>query len=264
MRRWSESTAASLASRATPSSRIVQTDEGEKAPWRPGSRFRQKVGSTFSGDWLPRIIVESGLVVASILLALAVNEFERNREDEELATQALTAFAREIRQNKARLEDVGPYRRGLRNVIVRMAEGGNLRSSDEFQATIGLEPLRPAFLTSTVWETAVTTGALPHIEFDLVNALSLTYSLQARLEEFSRTGMPDLARGGYVTGDEMTGAIREVIVYLGELSQSEVELLAAYEEVLRILDEASATEDRGVADGRNDSLEAGPTPEPDP
>ncbi|MDX1674546.1 MAG: hypothetical protein R3314_07130 [Longimicrobiales bacterium] len=219
----------------------MQTDEGQSA-WEPGSPFREKVSRVFSGDWLPRIIVESMLIVVSILLALAVNEYERNREDVELATQALTAFEREIRQNRARLEDVGPYRRGLRDVIVDMGASGALASSDEFQATIGLEALRPAFLTSTVWETALTTGALPHIDFDLVNALSLTYSLQARLEEFSRTGMPELARGGWVPPESMPGAIREVIVYLGELSRSESDLLAAYEEVLRILEEANESD----------------------
>ena len=213
----------------------MQTDEGQVGPWEPGSPLREKVARTFSGDWLPRILVESILIVVSILLALAVSEYERAREDEELATQALAAFEREIRQNRARLEDVGPYRRGLRDVIVRMGDNGALGSSDQFQATIGLEALRPAFLTSTVWETALTTGALPHIDFDLVNALSLTYSLQARLEEFSRTGMPELARGGFVEAVDMPGAVREIIVYLGELSRSEAELLAAYEEVLRIL-----------------------------
>lgn len=252
--------AAYRGSRGTRSSSAVQTDEGHPGPWAPGSPLREKVARTFSGDWLPRILVESGLIVMSILVALAVNEYERNREDEELATQALAAFEREIRQNRARLEDVGPYRHGLRNVIGRMSQSGDLGSSDEFQATIGLEALRPAFLTSTVWETALTTGALPHIDFDLVNALSLTYSLQARLEEFSRTGMPDLARGGYVDGTAMPGATREVIVYLGELSRSESELLAAYEEVLRILDEAFATESGGLAPNRPGDTLAVPHP----
>ena len=237
----------------------MQTDEGEPTPWTSDAPVGKKIARTFSGEWLPRILVESTLIVLSILLALAVGEYERNREDEELATQALAAFQREIRQNRARLEDVGPYRRGLRDVIGRMSASGALASSDEFQATIGLEALRPAFLTSTVWETALTTGALPHIDFDVVNALSLTYSLQARLEEFSRTGMPPLARGGYVTGDDMTGAIKEVTVYLGELSRSEGELLGAYEEVLRILEEASRADSAAVAGPSTDT-----EPAPDP
>ena len=183
----------------------MQSDEGQGGPWAPGSPLRDKIARTFSGDWLPRILVESTLIVLSILVALAVNEYERNREDEELATQALVAFQREIRQNRARLDDVGPYRRGLRSVITRMADSGELASSDEFQATIGLEALRPAFLTSNAWETALTMGALPHIDFDLVNALSLTYSLQARREEFSRSGLPVLAVVPQIDGGQRNG-----------------------------------------------------------
>lgn len=241
----------------------MQTDEGQSGPWKPDSPLREKIARTFSGDWLPRIIVESALIVFSILVALGVSEWERNREDEELARQALIEFQREIRQNRARLEDVGPYRVGLRDVMGRMGESGELESSDEFQATFGLEALRPAFLTSTVWETALTTGALPHIDFTLVNALSLTYSLQARLEEFSRSGMPDLARGWHVPSEDMRGAIREVTIYLGELSRSEAELLAAYEEVLGILAAAAAVEEEGgEPDADRDSAGAPGMPHP--
>lgn len=207
----------------------------------------------FSGEWLPRILVESTLVVFSILLALAVSEWSEDRENERLAAEALTAFRREIGQNRARLEDVGPYRRGLREVITRMADSGDLASVAAFQATIGLEPLRPAFLPSTVWETALTTGAISYIGFDVVNALSLTYSLQERLEELSRSGMPDLARGSHVDPVDMPGALREVAVYLGEISRSEVELLAAYDEVLSILDTALARRAGGAVQASAES-----------
>lgn len=234
----------------------MQSDEGQGGPWRPGSPLRAKIAGTFSGDWLPRILVESALVVFSILLALGVSEWEKTRNDQELAAQALLAFQREIRQNRARLEDVGPFRRGLREVIPRMAQAGGLASADEFQSTIGLEPLRPAFLTSTVWETALTTGAIPHIDFDIVNALSLTYALQSRMEEISRSGMPALARGVHVPPEAMPGALREVTVYLGELSRTESDLLAAYDEVLRILEEARPPEPAPV----DSAAEASPEP----
>ena len=187
------------------------------------------------GDWMARIIIESLLIVFSILAALAVSEWQDSRENEELAHEALVAFEREIRQNKARLEDAGPYRQGLRQVLERMGAAGELRTAEEFHAMVGLEPLRPPFLTSTVWQTSLTTGAIPHIRFDLVNALSFTYSLQERLSEFSRSGMPVLARGGSVPPEQMPAALREVLVYLADLNRSEAELLAAYEEVLRIL-----------------------------
>lgn len=188
-----------------------------------------------SGDWIARILIESVLIVFSILAALAVSEWQQGRENERLAQEALIAFEREIEQNKARLEDAGPYRQGLRDVLSRMNTEGELQTAEQFHSTVGLEPLRPPFLTSTVWQTSLTTGAIPHIDFELVNALSLTYSLQARLAEFSRSGMPELARGASPPSADMTAAVREVIIYLTDLNRSEAELLATYEEVLRVL-----------------------------
>ena len=124
------------------------------------------------------------------------------------------------------------------DVLVRMSESGELGTAEHFHAMVGVDPLRPPFVTSTVWETSLTTGAIPHIGFEIVNALSLTYSLQERLGELSRSSMPTLARGAAVPPESMPAAVREVVAYLGDVSRSEAELLAAYDEVLRILDEA--------------------------
>jgi hypothetical protein len=48
-------------------------------------------------------LVESVLVVGSILLALAVDEWNENREVQDLAGRSLVNFEREIQQNRLRL-----------------------------------------------------------------------------------------------------------------------------------------------------------------
>ena len=199
-----------------------------------------------SGDWMARILIESMLVVFSILAALGVNEWQNAKANTELASQALAAFQREIEQNQARLGGVAPVHQGLRVVLVRMNECGTFRTAEHFYQLVGIEQLRPPFVTATVWETSLTTGAIPHIDFDVVNALSLTYSLQQRLIELSRTSMPTLARGGSVPPEQMSTAVREVVVYLTDLGRSEADLLAAYEEVLRILGEAIPADSAAV------------------
>lgn len=201
--------------------------------------LRRRIGKLItSGDWMARILIESVLVVVSILAALWFDEWQKTSDRQELAHQALSAFQREIQQNKARLQESGPYRQGLRDILIRMNEEGGIRTAEQFYAMVGVEPLRPPFVTSTVWETSLTTGALPNIDFDVVNALSLTYSLQERLSEFSRSSMPTLARGGSVPPEQMSSAIREVVIYLTDLGNSEDYILAHYEVVLRILADA--------------------------
>ncbi len=208
-----------------------------KASGGPLSRRERITRLLLGGDWLPHIIIESILIVFSILVALSVGEWQENRANHQLAQQALLAFRQEIRQNQARLQDVGPYRQGLQQVIEHLGESGEIRTARQFYATVGVDGLRPAFLTSTVWETSLTTGAIPHIPFRVVTALSMTYSLQDRLEELGRTSMPALARGTSVPDADMDAALRDVAMYLGDLHRSEIELATAYDEALRILGE---------------------------
>jgi type II secretory pathway pseudopilin PulG len=209
--------------------------------------IRRRIAKLFtSGDWMARILIESVLVVFSILAALGVNQWQNTKQNDEKATQAIAAFRREIEQNRARLVSVAPVHRGLRDAVQALGGTGMLSTAEQFHQNLPPDQLRPPFLTETVWETSLTTGAIPHIEFDIVNALSLTYSIQERFTEFSRTSMPTLARGVSVPPEEMPAAVREVIVYLADLSRGEAELLAAYEEVLRILQESSPADSSGT------------------
>ena len=211
--------------------------------------LRRRIAKLFTaGDWIARILIESLLIVFSILFALAVNQWQNTKSNADLATQALSAFRREIEQNRDRLAGVAPVHAGLRDVLIGMNASGAFPSAEAFHQMIGVEQLRPPFVTSTVWETSLTTGAIPHIAFDVVNALSLTYSTQERFIEFSRTSMPTLARGGSVPADQTSSAVREVVVYLTDLSRSEAELLAHYEEVLRILGEALPVDSAAASD----------------
>ena len=69
-------------------------------------------------------MVESLLVVGSILLALALDEWNEGQDYQDLATLSLVNFEREIQQNRLRLEDVTPFHVGLRDVLANMDAGG--------------------------------------------------------------------------------------------------------------------------------------------
>ena len=115
-------------------------------------------GSLSRRSWISRVLVESVLVVGSILLALALDEWNEDQGYLDLATLSLLNFEREIQQNRLRLEDVTPFHVGLRDVLANM----DARGADVPATTIRniLEGFQPALLVSTAWETAVATGAL--------------------------------------------------------------------------------------------------------
>ena len=62
-------------------------------------------------------MVESALIVVSILVALGLDEWREKREDAELVRNALATFLIEIDQNRLRVEDASPFNLGLRQVL---------------------------------------------------------------------------------------------------------------------------------------------------
>ena len=115
-------------------------------------------GSLSRRAWISRVLVESILVVGSILLALALDEWNEGQDYQDLATLSLVNFEREIQQNRLRLEGVTPFHVGLRDVLANMDTGG----ADVYTTMVRniLESFQPAILVSTAWETAVAAGAL--------------------------------------------------------------------------------------------------------
>jgi hypothetical protein len=138
--------------------------------------------------WLAEVIVQSIAVTVSILLALWVDQWKQRRAAHNLATESMINFAKEIRQNKARLDDILPYHEGMRSMLEHVDSTHEIRTQSQFQGTVGIDGLRPPSLLQTAWQTAVATGALTHLDYETVAALSLTYTLQDRFREDSRSG----------------------------------------------------------------------------
>lgn len=192
-------------------------------------------------DWILRALAESVLITFSILLALAVENWAEQQRNQELAMQSLSIFEREIRQNLARVEDVAPYHQGLRSVVAEMA--GDPGRAVEVRSV--LEGLEPPVLLNTAWETAVAVGSLTHMDFDIVQALSLTYSIQGQFQEKSRPA----ARPRMDTGELSAEGVNAVLAYITELERSESELLGIYAQALTVVREHLGEEGWDVEEG---------------
>ncbi len=182
--------------------------------------------------WLLKGLVESVFVVGSILMALAVDEWSQNREYAELADQSLGIFEREILQNQARLADVAPYHQGIRDLLGQMrlvTDPVDLRSI--------MEGLDPPVLLSTAWETALATGALTHMEFEVVSALSLTYSIQEGFSDRTRLERPRFSPPNTLTEFQNRQQVDEAFQYVAGLSRDESELLSVFGQALEMIRE---------------------------
>jgi hypothetical protein len=194
--------------------------------------------------WLPRVLFESLLIILSILAALGLDEWRDNRQDAENIEKALSNFLSEIQQNKAAIDDASPFNIGLRHVISKRQEVSAIGSATQFVDMI--ESYNSVVLRSTAWETALATGSLGKMDYNLVSALSLTYGLQSRYQELNRTGMAELTSPQNLSADKLDLAVYNSIRYLDEVTKLETELGVIYSEAVSVVQAAIRGDDDNV------------------
>jgi hypothetical protein len=170
---------------------------------------------------------ESALIVASILVALALDEWREDREDAETIQRALGSFMTEIQRNLVKVEEAAPFNQGLRLVMARHYRNRDIESVDEFVKMVG--SYDPVMLQTTAWETALATGSLAKMDYELVSALSLTYNLQNRYLTTGQTGMVELTSAQNLSSEKLDLAAYNSIRYLDSIIRMEAELEATYE-----------------------------------
>lgn len=191
------------------------------------------MASRATSDWLPKVLFESLLIIVSILVALGLDEWRENRQNAENIDKALSNFLSEIQQNKAGVDDSAPFNKGLRHVLSRRQEVSAIDSVTQFVNMV--ESYNPIVLRSTAWETALATGSLAKMDYNLVSALSLTYSLQTRYQELTRSGMSELINPQNLSSDKLDLTVYNSIRYLDEVTQMETELSGVYEEAISVI-----------------------------
>jgi hypothetical protein len=185
--------------------------------------------------WLAEVIVQSIAVTVSILLALWVDQWKQRRAARDLAAESMVNFVKEIRQNEARVDDILPYHQGILSMLKNVESSHSIHTQSEFQSAVGIDALRPPYLLQTAWQTAVATGALTHLDYRAVAALSLTYTLQDRFREDSRTGFQAVLQASDFRPGAADIAVHSADNYLREVVSAETDLRANYAEAERVL-----------------------------
>jgi len=185
--------------------------------------------------WLGEVIIQSLAIIFSILLALWADQWKETRKSREVAIVSLQNFLKEIQQNEARLDDMMPYHKGLRTMLVQLDSSRTIRTPAEFQDAVGVDGMRAPSLLETAWLTAVATGVLTKLDYETVAALSLTYTLQDRFREDSRTGLQSvIAASNFATGSAEP-AVETAKNYMREVVTSEDELRATYSQAEQVV-----------------------------
>ena len=184
--------------------------------------------------WLSRTLFESFLIVISILLALTVAAVQEDRELEQLVERSLANFEYEISQNRSRIDDIYPFHLGLHSVLTELDAKEGTGSAVEFRNI--LDSFQSAVLLTSAWETALATGALTHMDYEIVSALSLTYSIQNRFQELHHSGLRELLSAANLSNENMPATTYAAIRYMGDVTRAESELQVVYQQALELIE----------------------------
>ncbi len=184
-------------------------------------------------SWLPRTIVESALIVVSILLALTLDEWQEDLEIQELIDRSIVNFQNELTQNKSRIEDIGVYHRGVLQVLQRRTFVSDSQSLEEFRNI--MEALQPIVLTSSAWATAVATGALGRMDYELVSALTLTYNTQLRFDDDYRSTLRLLLSPINLNKENLPITTYNAGRFVTDVTSAESELSVYYAQTLELI-----------------------------
>ena len=179
------------------------------------------------------MLFESALIVASILAALALDEWQEEREITELVHRSMANFERELARNQSRIEAVQPYHEGLQRMLESRISGETIESAAEFRNI--LDALQPAVLLNSAWDTAVATGVLSRMDYEVVAALSLTYSTQIRFDEVYRAGNNALLAPINFTDDRLSVSVYNAARFVVDVTAAESELVAFYQQTLELI-----------------------------
>ena len=100
-----------------------------------------------------------------------------------------------------------------------------------------MEGLEPPVLLNTAWETALATGALTHMEFEVVSALSLTYSFQEGFTTRSRADRPRIGGSENQSAQQVDEQVRAAHDYMSALTSDEAELLTIFHQALEVVEQ---------------------------
>ncbi|MEO1074775.1 MAG: hypothetical protein AAFX41_02285 [Bacteroidota bacterium] len=181
-------------------------------------------GRSARPSWSGRLLFALGnvvLIVLSVSLAFALNEWGDRRAQAALVDQALRGFAVEIEGNRSRIERALAHHQ---EIVEPIGSGEQT----------GLQ-LRTAFLTDTAWESAQASGALALMPYETVAVLAEVHEMQS-LYITASTDLVGLLYFGNVFGSAQNPTdVSGYAPALQDLIFFEREMISRYDAALALL-----------------------------
>ena len=183
--------------------------------------------------WLPQALFESSVILFGIIFAFALEGWNDDKKTENLITYSINNFENEIKQNNSRIKDVMIFHKGIQRHLQKQNSKGKFNSIVKFRSI--MDSMKPIVLSNSAWETAVATGALAQMDFELVSALTLTYNTQSRFSENYRATVRTLLTPNSLTVQNLELTLYATTQFVSEVTAQEAELSIFYNQMLMML-----------------------------
>ena len=174
-------------------------------------------------EWLARAAFEGALIALSLVGALALNEWQEDRDRQARVRDAMAAMRLELGANR---QDVQRVITGTEDVIGKIKEA----SKEKRRYEDGL--LRRAHLVSTAWDSSRAAAITNDIPFPTLMALGRAYTLQTDYQRDMASFYNNLLSG---TLGDVRGNPQLMIGLLNEMNGNAQRLLQEYERALKAL-----------------------------
>ena len=199
----------------------------------PGSATRAGDGPSIGRKpihWL----LEGIFIVVSVVLGFSLTEFGEHRKERQLAARMVASIQTEVEYNHAALTPFIPVHRAWQAALER--EGPASGTGSAIDVLFATRPkLPPEFRTNVpllrraAWDTALSTGALRLIDYDLAAGLSEIY----RMQDYAGAMFPKLfSDPSFFDPSGRSATIKLAQSTMTELIFAEETLLALYDKHL--------------------------------
>ena len=185
---------------------------------------------------IQRILVESALIVFSILLALGVNSYVDARKERALTERALRGVRDEVSANLRAVRDIRAYHDTIAKETQAVDAAHQATTYAAFRAHApAWRGFHNPVLDGTAWQSAVTLGTVANMGYDTVRVLSSAYEFQNRLQQYTSASIPTFD----LSDAAMPSTIRRMYVFIETMSILEDTLTDRYTKALKMLDGAA-------------------------
>jgi hypothetical protein len=195
--------------------------------------------------WLPRAVFESALIVLSVFLALALDEWRSERQTQQRVQEARSHLAQEVRANRDAV--LAPtalaYHRKIHGLLAEVAQSEQptpvlmQRFHAEFR---GVRPFNPQHV---VWSSVSNGEVAQNLAYNELFLLARISAEQSQLAELHRALFNGLMEPNADAEEPafQRSQLDTMRIYLSDVVGAEERLLKLYEEALKVLPPTKTT-----------------------